>query len=300
MIETEYDDQQRAFADAVRTLGERLSGSWAGGSFPERTWRELGAIGLFDLATDDSGAVELAAVMEELGRLGCSGPLWETVYVVRTLGADVPPSVLDGSAVAVVASGGMVPWGSRASVVLDRDAHGAWLCEPAAGATLTVLTGDSWTAATPRRLHPVDAGTATALAETAAAAYLTGAAGRLIADAAGYVAVRRQFGRPLGDLQAVAHPLAQCDVTVAAARALTRRTAAVIAAGRPAPTGPTLVSAVRAARATTAVAFQVYGAMAFTEESPVAGAARRITEIATAVLPAWRRRAAAAQVLAGT
>jgi hypothetical protein len=40
--------------------------------------------------------------------------------------------------------------------------------------------------------------------------------------------------------------------------------------------------------------------MAFTEESPVAGAARRITEIATAVLPAWRRRAAAAQVLAGT
>jgi alkylation response protein AidB-like acyl-CoA dehydrogenase len=298
VIETEYDDQQRAFAAAVRTLGERLSGSWTGGSFPESTWRELGAIGLFELATEDSGAVELAAVMEELGRLGCSGPLWETVYAVRTLGAGVGRPVLDGTAVAVVASGGMVPWGGRAGVVLDRDADGTWLCEPVTGAAVTVLTGDTWTAATPRRLRPVDADAATALAETAAAAYLAGAAGRLITDAAGYVAVRRQFGRPLGDLQAVAHPLAHCDVVVAAARALTRRTAAAIAAGRPAPaTGPALVSAARAARATVAAAFQVYGALAFTEESPVAGAARRITEISTAALPGWRRRAVAARLL---
>jgi alkylation response protein AidB-like acyl-CoA dehydrogenase len=298
MIETEYDDQQRAFAAAVRTLGERLRGSWTGGSFPESTWRELGAIGLFELATEDEGAVELAAVLEELGRLGCSGPLWETVYAVRTLGAGVGRAVLDGTEVAVVASGGMVPWGGRAGVVLDRDADGTWLCEPVTGAAVTVLTGDAWTAATPRRLHPVDAAAGTALAETAAAAYLAGAAGRLIADAAGYVAVRRQFGHPLGHLQAVAHPLAHCDVVVAAARALTRRTAAAIAAGRPVPaTGAALVSAVRAARETVAVAFQVYGALAFTEESPVAGAARRITEISTAALPGWRRHAIAARLL---
>jgi alkylation response protein AidB-like acyl-CoA dehydrogenase len=314
-LDVEYDEQQRAFVAAIRTLGERCRTEWESPSsadgFPVRTWSELAEIGCFALAETSGTAVELVAVLEELGRLGCPGPLWETVLAVRALtdeapggvagDAALPGGVVDGTRVATVVSAGLVPWAGRAAVVLERAADGLWLCEARpTGVPVTVLTSQTWTAARPRRLARVAddrARAATELAELALAAYLVGACGRLVAEAAGYAATRRQFGRPLGDLQGVAFPLAECDVGVAAARAVTRRAAADLAAGTPVPAGLPLLSAARAARRVVSTGFQTYGALAFTEESSVAPAARTITQLVVAGLPPWRRHACQAEAL---
>ncbi|MDG4834372.1 acyl-CoA dehydrogenase family protein [Solwaraspora sp. WMMD1047] len=321
-LDVEYDEEQRAFVAAIRTLGERCRTEWvspsAADGFPTRTWSELADIGCFALAETSGAAVELVAVLEELGRLGCPGPLWETVLAVRALDAELVAGVAElagdgavdgelvdgvvaGTRVATVASGGLVPWAGRAAVILERAPDGVWLCEARpTGVPVTVLTSQTWTAARPRRLARVAADrarAATDLAELALAAYLVGACGRIVAEAAGYAAARRQFGRPLGDLQGVAFPLAECDVGVAAARAVTRRAAADLATGTPVPAGMPLLSAARAARGVVSTGFQTYGALAFTEESSVAPAARMITQLVVAGLPPWRRDACQAEVL---
>lgn len=303
-LDVGYDEQQRAFVDAIRILGERRRTEWdspATDGFPARTWSELADIGFFALAQDDADAVELAAVMEELGRIGCPGPLWETVLAVRALDAELVRVVVDGTEVATVASAGFVPWAGRAAVVLERAADGIWLCAARpTGVPVAVLTSQTWTAAHPRRISRVAdarARAATDLAEMALAAYLVGATGRVVAEAAAYVAARRQFGRPLGDLQGVAFPLAECDVAVAAARAVTRRCAADLAAGSPVLAGMPLLSAARAARRVVTTGFQTYGALAFTEESAIAPAARRITQLVVTGLLSWRRQACQTEAL---
>jgi alkylation response protein AidB-like acyl-CoA dehydrogenase len=119
------------------------------------------------------------------------------------------------------------------------------------------------------------------MAHLALAANLVGAATRLLRDTAGYAATRVQFRRPLGDFQGVAFPLAEVDASLAAARALVRRAATLLAAGAQAEFAATaLRSAVRAASKAVHACFQAYGAMAFTEECDAARYGRRIAQLA--------------------
>ncbi|MGE5156285.1 MAG: acyl-CoA dehydrogenase family protein, partial [Betaproteobacteria bacterium] len=212
MLEVEYDDQQRAFSDAVRLLCDRVRPEWTEQRFPERTWAELAAIGLFELV-EPSGTAELAAVLTELGAQGCPGPLWDAVLAIGALPPESTRSLVDGSQVAVVGTGDRWPWPDRAGLAVELGPDGAWLARlPPHTPRRRVLTGEQWAAGQATRLDPIAQHRLTdALdrADLAAAAYLTGAAERLVADAARYVAARQQFGQPLGDRQGVAFPLAE-------------------------------------------------------------------------------------------
>jgi hypothetical protein len=145
-------------------------------------------------------------------------------------------------------------------------------------------------------------------AHIAIAAYLAGAAGALLDGAASYAADRRQFGRPIGEFQAVAFPLVDAHVRRIAASQLVwhaagsidhadrddngtsdgdRGTAAVVAR----------LSARRAALLAVHTCHQVYGALSYTMESPM-GALRR--QVATYVLlPPSPTELSASVVLAG-
>src|SRR5262249_48324119 len=60
------------------------------------------------------------------------------------------------------------------------------------------------------------------LSELALGAYLAAAGRRLVEDAAAHARTRRQFGRPIADFQAVAHPLADAAIQLDAAATLSR------------------------------------------------------------------------------
>jgi len=108
--------------------------------------------------------------------------------------------------------------------------------------------------------------------DLASAAYLVGAGLRQLDVTAAYVAERHQFGRPVGDRQAVAHPLADAWVDLQAADAL-----ACVAAARDSLGGDGRVvarqaslAAGRAALRATYAAHQAMGAIGFAVEGPTA------------------------------
>jgi alkylation response protein AidB-like acyl-CoA dehydrogenase len=65
------------------------------------------------------------------------------------------------------------------------------------------------------------------------AAYI-GNSQTVVDQALAYAKERKQFGRPIGDFQAIAHMLADMQTAVDASRLLTYRAATLVAAGKPA------------------------------------------------------------------
>ena len=62
-------------------------------------------------------------------------------------------------------------------------------------------------------------------ADIALAAYQAGAGNALLEATSRHAATRTQFGRAIGEFQAVAHPLADCSMDLAAAQGLVRHAA---------------------------------------------------------------------------
>ena len=114
--------------------------------------------------------------------------------------------------------------------------------------------------------------------------YLAAAANRLIEDAAAYATRRQQFGRTIGEFQAVAHPLADASMGLAAARLLTRAAACAFETDSPGSlqrrTAITRHSAHRAALDAVQTGHQVFGAVGITLEGPAFFITRRIRGLA--------------------
>jgi alkylation response protein AidB-like acyl-CoA dehydrogenase len=127
------------------------------------------------------------------------------------------------------------------------------------------------------------------------AAYLVGLTGRLLDVAVSYATDRRQFGKAIGDFQAVAHPLADVALGARAAGALARSAAGTFDGGDdPAPSAAVArLSATRAARRASYQAHQVHGAMGFTVEGPVAHLSHRARQVSLHVPGPARLREAA-------
>lgn len=117
----------------------------------------------------------------------------------------------------------------------------------------------------------------------AGAAMLTGALRTAIGLGVDYAGLRKAFGRPIGQFQAVQHPLAVAAEDVAASRAALDWAAAAVEAG-----GGEVAAAVAKARAAeaagrvAAIVHQVHGAIGFTAEHPLHRSSR--------VLWHWRDR----------
>jgi alkylation response protein AidB-like acyl-CoA dehydrogenase len=93
---------------------------------------------------------------------------------------------------------------------------------------------------------------------------------------------REQFGRPIGDFQSVAYPLADVAVRTRAARNLVRSAAYALDHGDSSTASAAAtarLSAARAALDATYRAHQAFGALGFTVEGPVAGIGQHIRQI---------------------
>jgi alkylation response protein AidB-like acyl-CoA dehydrogenase len=106
-----------------------------------------------------------------------------------------------------------------------------------------------------------------------------------VEDASAHAAVRKQFGTPIGDFQAVAHPLADCSIRLAGATALARWAAFQldaegVAAARVDAAAAQLCAAEAAVEAVH-VCHQVFGAIGITLEGPAFHVSRRILQLAS-------------------
>lgn len=281
-------------AREVRTLvRRRASGGEVDPSFDRALWARLAAMDVFALMTPDLGgtARDLCGCLLELGAGGVAGPIVETVVAGQLdLGPD-RERIAAGELVATVAwAEDLVPWIDVADVVVFvRDAR-AYRASVEVEARVGTLAGEQWGRGKVTAGDPVDGLTpALAVGELAIAAYLVGAGLRIVEMCAEYAASRRQFGRALGDFQAVSHPLAEAyawlnglrDVLASdemeafdpirpesAARSARLRVAATSAATRASYTG-----------------FQTQGGMGFVDGTELALLGKRLRQVSLSGVP---------------
>ena len=282
-------EEQQAFADAVDEIVDGLGGTdipqaWSAGDTAPglALWQQFAELGLGGLriAEDDGGlggsAVDLAVVFERLGYHAVPGPYLESIALLPRLVDDGTRAELAAGAIATAAVDGVAPYAQDADAAALRFAIDAGSIAPAeAGARIDSLSGL-------RRLSPLTAsGARTSLeaaalgaaldeATLAASALLLGAGERLLLEAVEYAKIREQFGRPIGEYQALKHQLADVRVALSFARPLVHAAALAIDA----PTAGRDVSAAKvaagaAARGAARTSLQVHGAIGYTAEHPV-------------------------------
>ncbi len=251
--------EQRQFAASLHELLSSTSN--------EKMWRRLADLGVTGLAMPDLGAspVDLVVAFEELGHHAVPGPVVESIAVVPTLLGD------DEKWLPRLASGDLI-----ASVTYESHTLDAELMLAVSGDDLFLATptGPPESSVDPtRRLLPVQPGALVATGVRAAAAFDLGAlatsavllgAGRAMLElTTGYAKQRTQFGRPIGQFQAVKHQLADVYVGLELARPLLYGAAITLAAR---DVSAAKVAATIAADRAARVALQVHGAIGYTLE----------------------------------
>jgi alkylation response protein AidB-like acyl-CoA dehydrogenase len=264
-------------------------------------WKGLAAQGLLGLHLPEQagggggGLLDLAVVVEETGRALLPGGYLPTVLAAALLARADPAddrlaALAEGGLTAAVArrgavtatpdgrlhgAAGVVPGAAEAGLLVVRavgEGGPVWHAVPASAARTTPLTALDLTRGLARvefadapaeRLDGLGDADADAIARTLLAAEACGIARWALEAAAGHAQVREQFGRPIGQFQAVKHLCAglliraekAAAATWAAARETTPLTAAVAAA-----------LAVDAACANAEDCVQILGGIGFTWE----------------------------------
>lgn len=288
----DFGTSVRKLLDAGRTPGAVRS--WATGDpRPGRALiRQLAGAGVLGLAIEEEhggvGAepIDLVVAFVELGRAAAPGPLVETAAAIPALLQALPdkrlaarwlPGFAEGAAMGTIAFASP----DQHSVALDADSAEVVLLADGAQLYTGQRAGLVRSIDPARRLFAVTADEPIAegdeVLDAIAVAFDTGAlagaaqllgAGRALLDATtGYAKQRKQFGKPIGEFQAVKQKLADVLIALDLAEPLLFRaaltmgeptrsrdvSAAVIACGD---------AAYRAARA----ALQVHGAIGYTAE----------------------------------
>lgn len=292
---SELTAEQEGLARSVAGLCQGRSTAIAAGAaaagFVDELWRPLAELGVLGLGTPEGGggAREIAVAMSVLGAAAFPGPLAAAVLAVHVLDEPLSDQVAAGSTMPALVVGDLVPlpadiflgWGQDGIRRLEPD-RGRFDDGDRAGRLRTVdgtpaVRASGWiTTPLADRQHP-----AIAMADVAIAAFLCGATAALVGAAAAYAGDRRQFGKAIGEFQAVAFPLADAYVRLTAASELTWSAAATIDgqadADLPASAAATAhASARRAALQAVHTCHQVYGAIGYTEEGPMALLRRRV------------------------
>ena len=286
-------EEQQGFAEVLDDL---LSGAdtpgaaraWGEGDAGAglKLWHRLADLGVTGLLVpEDQGGlgadeVDLVVAFEALGRHGMPGPWLESVAFLpmllpATQEDELLAGIVTGETLATVADPPVVPHAldadvATASFVLDR----------------TVLRrgepGDLVRSVDPaRRLFPLAAGPDVAAldeptvqrafdtAVLACAAQLLGAGERLLDEAVGYAKQRTQFGRLIGEYQALKHATADVRVALDFARPLLYVAALSLHAGSgdaARDVSAAKVAVGDAAYAAARTALQVHGAIGYTAE----------------------------------
>lgn len=291
--------EQLEFQASVRSLLQRhwsprhLRVAWDGQLDDAlQVWARLAELGVLGLVVPEvvggAGAthVELVLAMEEIGYAGYPLPVGETAGVVADALAQDPrghaplKAMLSGRAQTAVSTHPdlPVPYALRADQVLalrEETVHlvpGAsceWVAVPTQDPTRAVGRGNPPTSPSTLIATGPTAQRASAALWVVHAAELLGLSQRMIDLTRDYVLDRRQFGVPIGAFQALKHRLADCAVSVEAARGLTWYAAyaleaepeAALLAARTAKS-----AASSAAWLTNQAALQLHGGIGFTWE----------------------------------
>jgi alkylation response protein AidB-like acyl-CoA dehydrogenase len=212
-----FDDAQQELARSVSGLVER-SGLEGAPAPTAELWKALGALGVLGLCTPEIGGseVDVVAALTALGGRLCPGPLAASIAVAAALPEPLRSEVASGATPATLTDGRYVPWGSLDGLVLELADDELWQVVPIEPLTpVLTLSGEPWSSGTFERVSCLATGGAVrSLFELALGAYLVGAARRAVTQAADHARVREQFGRPIGDFQAVAHGLARAYAEV--------------------------------------------------------------------------------------
>ena len=290
-LDLELDDVQQTLAGAVEAFcrevdAEALARRSEG--VPRDAWRGLGALGVLACATPegDGGAREIVAALEPLGRACFPGPLASTYFATQLLPAPERLRVASGQALVAVGAPPLLPWAAVADLFVETDGESAWLARPRGDVVpVATLGAEPWGRVELERAAALGPCTrALALADLALGAYLAALGRRLVDAASEHARTRRQFGRPIGDFQAVSHPLADCVMRLGAARDLARRAAAAFDAEDARATelaAAAHLSARAAALDAASTGHQVFGALGVTLEGPAFPASRRIRQLAS-------------------
>jgi hypothetical protein len=263
--------EQRQLADSVHALLSdadvpATASAWADGDHTRGLdlLGNLAKIGLTDLA---GYPVELAVVFEELGRHAVPGPLVESY----ALGLPEP--------LATAALPPHVPY------ALDADIATPFVLVD--GVLHTAEPGARRESVDPaRRLFDLRAGEPVGpagdvfdRAVLCQSAQLVGLGRGLLERTSAYATQRRQFGRAIGEFQAVKHHLADVLVALEFARPLVHA-AAVTGSARDASAAR--VAAADAAYLAARAALQVHGAVGFTREHALSWALLKVRALRSA------------------
>ena len=290
-IDLAFNDEQEGIATALTQFCEQQCDPETvkalAGKFSDALWRELADLGVLAVATPegDGGPGELVAAMETLGFAAFPGPLAATVLATQLLPDDERVAIAAGTAIAAVGRPPLFPFGTVATVFFEIDGEHVYRVRPLGDiASVETLGGEVFGRVECERVERFEASArALALYRIALAAYLVGAGDALIRAAASHAAARKQFGQPIGQFQAVAHPLADCHIRLEAARLITRSAADQHERG---DTGSALAacaahySARRAATEAAHTCHQVFGAVGITLEGPAFHLSRKILQLA--------------------
>ena len=304
--------EQRQFAEAVRDLLAAsdlpaVNRDWAAGDPAPglAVWRRLADLGVTALAIPprwgglEADPVDLVIACEELGYHPLPGPVAESIAAVPTLLSALGlserlPELAAGEVIGTLGAPPQLPYAADAQVaglVLLADGDELRLGVPerdwpsvdetrrmfALRAGPVLATGPEVTRARARALD---------FGALAGAAQLLGAGRALLDTSVRYAGQRVQFGRAIGEFQAVKHKLADVAIGLEFARPLLY--AAAVALGSEATTAGRDTSAAKVACADAAqraarAALQVHGAIGYAVEG---GVARQLTKI-RALIPAW-------------
>ncbi|QRY50893.1 acyl-CoA dehydrogenase family protein [Mycolicibacterium septicum] len=302
----EFDADQRLWQETVRdavtkqcpaTLVREVAEQ---GVDPTPLWQSYIDQGWTEL-TDSENAVELAIVLEELGRATDLTPYLATMTQYAPLAGDRFDAAKAGTAVysGVTANRDAAGWvltgtahhvleGDRAQNLAVVTDGGVFLVDAAKVSAkrspvfdpvlhVAEVSFDDVQVDDADRIH-VDTEKARHLALTGMAVTMVGACQRVLDLALEHVKQRQQFGVPIGSFQAVQHKAVDMHVAIERARALSYFAALTIAADDP---RRRLASAMAKAAAgeCQAVVFrhglQLFGAMGFTWENDVQFALKR-------------------------
>jgi alkylation response protein AidB-like acyl-CoA dehydrogenase len=257
-------------------------------SFSLRRWEGLGELGVLGLDTESGGggAIEIASAMEELGAAGFVGPLVETFIATHVVSSADADRLAEGGIASITWDQSVVPWGRRANVVLFVDDKSeCWSCTTSSLEPISTLGRDEWCRGKIEliaNLGPQER--AIAIGEIAVSGYVLGAATRILDLASSYARERRQFGKAIGEFQAVSHPLANCFAHLASARNLLascvgRLDDGDFSEGCQTAAARTRLLAGQSAQAAVQTALQVHGGMGFVEGTILSHLARRVRHV---------------------
>jgi len=291
------NEDQQAIADAIdRFCESRCDTTVVKGltdTFSTPLWRELAEMGALAPATPegDGGALEICAMSEALGRAVFPGPLAATYLATQVLDEAERLTVMAGQSIVSLGAIGsnkrsaLMPFAEQAKIFLLTDGKNVYRGEVVGVVTpVQTLGGEPWGRVNIKvgtKLANSDRGLQ--LNNICTAAYLTSAGKRLVKEASDYANVRKQFGKTLGEFQGVAHPLADCQISLTAAQMLARAAASCFDSNDFANgknyAAAARISASRAALKSAYVCHQVFAGIGITLEGPAFHISRRIRQL---------------------